>query len=72
MEDGSFIIETRQIGGFLRVTALDPTTLAEVHFQAPLTCSPEEIERVAGQKLAYLLRRRHGRKPTAGSSGIIA
>jgi len=51
------IIETTQIGQILRVRAMDPETLTEISFQAPLGTPRLQIERLALQKLAYRQKR---------------
>ena len=52
------IIETVTLGGSQRVTAMDPASLVEVVFQAPLTADLADIQRLARQKLAYRLGKR--------------
>jgi hypothetical protein len=56
------IIETVTVGGCQRVTAMDPSSLVEVVFQAPLSADLADIQRLARQKLAY----RHGKRAGQG------
>lgn len=67
------IIETVTLGGSQRVTAIDPASLVEVVFQAPLTADLAAIQRLARQKLAYRLGRSAGPdRPPPGRGGILA
>lgn len=50
------ILECIQVGHFLRVTAIDALTGTEIVFQAPAHTSPEEIRKLAINKMAYVLR----------------
>ena len=66
------IIETLAVGGSLRVTAMDPSSLVEVVFQAPLTADLADIQRLARQKLAYRLERMAGpRQPPPDRGGLL-
>jgi hypothetical protein len=49
------LIESVQIGNSLRITAVDAATGTEVSFQAPLTSSRAAIQRLAADKLSYVL-----------------
>lgn len=52
------IIEIAVIGTIQRVTAIDPASLVEVVFQAPVGAERDAIFRLARQKLAYRLGQR--------------
>jgi len=52
------ILEVVQIGNLLRVAAVDPETLIEVIFQAPLTANQATLAALARKKLAFALARR--------------
>lgn len=52
------LLEITQIGALLRVAAMDPETLMEVTFQAPLTADRTTLAALARRKLAYVLARR--------------
>lgn len=51
------IIEIAVIGTSQRVSAVDPASLVEVVFQAPLGAERSAVLRLARQKLAYRLAR---------------
>jgi hypothetical protein len=55
------IIESLVVGGAQRVTALDPASLVEVVFQAPLTADRATILQLARQKLEWRIARAAGR-----------
>jgi hypothetical protein len=57
MPAGEIIIETQRIGAILRVAAVDVATGTEVVFQAPATASRASIERLAANKLRYVMRK---------------
>jgi hypothetical protein len=51
------IIETQRIGAILRVVAVDVATGTEVTFQAPTWASRASINRLAANKLRYVMRK---------------
>lgn len=51
------ILEITPLGGLLRVAAVDPETLIEVVFQAPLAADQAVLAALARQKLAFVQRR---------------
>lgn len=51
------IIEIAVVGTIQRVTAMDPASLVEVVFQAPLRAERSALLTLARQKLAYRLAR---------------
>ncbi|HEX2582405.1 MAG TPA: hypothetical protein VHL08_10590 [Dongiaceae bacterium] len=54
-----YIVEIRRFGNLVQVHALDPETLREVSFQAPLGTSETTLRQLAAAKLAYTLRRKY-------------
>lgn len=58
------IIEFRQIGNAVKVTAMDDETLTEVSIAGPASASRQELEQTAVQKLKYVL----GKDPDEGSA----
>ena len=52
------IVEFRTIGGSVKVSALDPTTLVEVSIVAPLAATEREMTAAVLRKLRYVLARR--------------
>ncbi|MGO4870571.1 MAG: DUF6898 family protein [Roseiarcus sp.] len=55
MPPDEIIIETQRIGAILRVAAVDVATGTEVTFQAPASASRASINRLAANKLRYVL-----------------
>ena len=51
------LLELTPVGNLLRVVALDPQTLAEVTFQAPLRTDQTTLAALARRKLAFVNRR---------------
>jgi predicted acylesterase/phospholipase RssA len=49
------LIESMRIGNALRVTAVDAETGVEVTFQAPASASRASIQRLAADKLNYVM-----------------
>jgi hypothetical protein len=52
------LIETVRIGATLRVTAIDAASGTEVVFQAPAATPRSEIQRLAANKLHYVMTRK--------------
>ena len=52
------LLEITQIGSLLRIAAVDPETLMEITFQAPLTADRTMLAVLARRKLAFVLARR--------------
>lgn len=71
MPGSEIILECVQVGGVLRVAAVDPSTLEEVVFQAPLGTSLADIERLAIARLAHRDRVRRRQRKSQGH-GIVA
>ena len=57
MPPDEIIIEIQRIGAILRVAAVDVATGTEVVFQAPASASRLAIQRLAADKLRYVLRK---------------
>ena len=51
------LLEFRQLGGAVKVTALDPVTQIEVSIQGPASAGEDELRRTAIAKLDYVIRR---------------
>lgn len=58
MSQHEILIETRQFGHSLRVTAVDAATGTEVVFQTPLSANPIQIKRLAADKMRYVMARK--------------
>ncbi|OSQ37871.1 DUF6898 family protein [Thalassospira mesophila] len=50
-------IEFKQVGQYLRCTAIDSATGQEVTVAGPVSRNPEQLKRVAVQKLEYVLNK---------------
>ena len=57
MATGEILMETRRIGVFLRVTAIDADSGTEVVFQAPSYSSKVALQRLAATKLRYVMEK---------------
>lgn len=60
MNDAEFIIEFYQVGNAVKVTAIDPSTMTEVSIQGAVSTPQAQLERVAVQKLRYMLGKKKG------------
>ncbi|MFQ5971762.1 MAG: hypothetical protein ACE5Q3_05470 [Alphaproteobacteria bacterium] len=56
-----YIIEFRQVGHAVKVSAVDPATLTEVSIFGPPGAGRAALERAAVRKLEYALRKKPGR-----------
>ena len=54
------LLEFRQIGAVVKVTAVDPETQLEVSIQGPASAGEAALQRTAIAKLRYALARRAG------------
>lgn len=63
------LLEITRLGSVQRVSAIDPLTLVEVVFQAPLSADSRSIELLARQKLAYRLARGQVQAPAPRRGG---
>lgn len=66
MRQEGYIIEFRQVGASVKVTAIDPATLVEVSTLGPASLSQDELARAAIRKLEFVLARRNAQ--TAGGT----
>ena len=57
-EGTDYIIEFTQIGGSMKVTAIDPETLIEASIVAPVNLPRDLLSRQAVQKLQYVLTKK--------------
>lgn len=57
MPPDEIIIEIQRVGAILRVAAVDVATGTEVIFQAPASASSIAINRLAADKLRYVMRK---------------
>ncbi len=55
---GEVIFEYRPVGNSIRVTAVDAATGIEAVFQAPMSLGKGDLQRMALQKLAYVMRKK--------------
>ena len=56
--DKRVIIEFVKVGGYVKVSAIDPTTRVEVSIVGDPSMSQSILERTAVQKLNYVLNKR--------------
>jgi len=56
-EKREILIEYTQYGNSYRVTAVDTRTGTEVTFQAPMSATRTEIERISVDKMKYVLEK---------------
>ena len=64
MPPDEIIIEIQRIRGILRVAAVNVATGTEVVFQAPASASRLAINRLAANKLRYVMRKATISKPS--------
>lgn len=64
MPPDEIIIEIQRIGAILRVAAVDVATGTEVVFQAPASASRLAIQRLAADKLRYVMKKAAAPKPS--------
>lgn len=51
------LIEMKRVGNIIRVTAMDPESGREVMFQAPASTPHSDLQRLAANKLKYVLKK---------------
>ena len=56
-EDDRYLIEFVQIGGSVKVSAIDPVSLTEASIIGPASATRAELSRAAVQKLKYVLEK---------------
>lgn len=52
------IFEFQRVGGYVKVSAVDTLTAAEVSIVGPPSAGQVELERLAARKLEYVLEKR--------------
>ena len=57
-EDGDIIIEYRQLGNSVRVSAMDTRTLTEVTIVGPADAGEETLKRNVLRKLEYVMAKK--------------
>ena len=55
---GEILIEYKRIGNIMRVSAVDAETGTEVTFQAPANAHPSDLQRLAVNKLKYVMQKK--------------
>lgn len=53
--DASYILEFRQVGTSVKVSAIDPASGTEVSISGPATAAREHLAQLAVRKLEYVL-----------------
>ena len=59
-ENGDIIIEYRQLGNSVRVSAMDTKTLTEVTIVGPADAGEETLKRNVLRKLEYVMAKKQG------------
>ncbi len=59
-EDGDIIIEFRQLGNSVRVSAMDSKTLTEVSIVGPANAGEEQLKQTVLRKLEYVMAKKQG------------
>jgi hypothetical protein len=62
------IFEFQRVGGYVKVSAVDTETSAEVSIVGPPSAGQVQLERLAARKLEYVLAKR----ATGGRGGLVA
>ena len=57
-ETREIIFEFQRVGGYVKVSAVDTLTSAEVSIVGPPSAGQVQLERLAAQKLEYVLQKR--------------
>jgi hypothetical protein len=57
MSKNSYIIESYQVGGSLKVTAIDPVTALEATVIVPTNTTKDDAQQLAVRKLEYVLKK---------------
>ena len=58
-DDNGILLEFRQMGNSVKVTAVDPVTMVEASIVGPVNHPQEVLSRLAIQKLRYVLAKRN-------------
>lgn len=56
---GRVYFEMREVGKYVRVSAIDPITNTEVHIAGDRTAGKEALKRVAMRKLRYVIAKKY-------------
>ncbi len=59
-EEGVIIIEFRQVGNSVKVSAMDSKTLTEVSIVGPADAGEEQLTQTVLRKLEYVLAKKQG------------
>ena len=59
-ENREILFESTRIGHFVRVTAIDAATGIEAIVQGPASARPDELQRLAANKLRYVMEKKKG------------
>ncbi len=65
---GGFIVEFWQVGGAVKVSAIDPVTLTEVSIVGPPSAGDAVLEQTVLRKLKYVLNKRQPQPPKRGGT----
>jgi predicted metal-dependent hydrolase len=57
-DNQEILMEITRIGNAVRVTAIHAATGTEVVFQAPANCGQAELQRLAANKLNYIMKKK--------------
>ncbi len=58
-EDGDIIIEFRQLGNSVKVSAMDSRTLTEVSMVGPASASEAQLKQAVIKKLEYVMAKKN-------------
>lgn len=72
IDPGEVILEFVQVGGLIRVSAMEPKTLTEVVTYGPATAGEAALRRTVLRKLDYVLRRRHSAARQARGKSLVS
>jgi hypothetical protein len=67
--DEPYIVEFVQMGGSVKVSAIDPVTGTEVSIVGPASAGRVQLERTAVRKLEYVIAKKHGGDGDDGAGG---
>jgi len=64
------LFEFHQVGDYVKVSAVDPVTLTEVSIVGSAHVGQHELERIAANKLRYVLEKEDRRKSLQAPRGL--
>jgi len=64
------LFEFYQVGDYVKVSAVDPITLTEVSIVGSAHVGQHELERIAANKLRYVLRKQDRQTPLKARRGL--